>query len=71
MARGGDEAIDAAAIADAVERAVGAMEEVRSIKQKLTGARTSIDSADELLETMATTVRAHLARIDALLAPGD
>jgi len=71
MARGGDEAIDAAAIADTVERALGAMEEVRSIKQKLTGARTSIDSADDLLETMATTVRAHLARIDELLASGD
>jgi hypothetical protein len=71
MARGGDEAIDAPAIADTVERALGAMEEVRSIKQKLTGARTSIDSADELLESMATTVRAHLARIDELLAPGE
>ncbi len=71
MARGGQGAIDSAAIADTVERALGAMDEVRSIKQKLTGARTSIDAADDLLETMATTVRSHLARIDELLAPAD
>jgi hypothetical protein len=71
MARGGDDAIDSAALADTVERALGAMEEVRSIKQKLTGARTSIDAADDLLEAMATTVRGHLARIDELLAPGE
>ena len=57
-----------AAVAETVERALGAMDDVRSIKQKLTGARTSIDAADELLETMAAAVRAHLARIDELLA---
>jgi HAMP domain-containing protein len=71
MARGGDDAIDSAALADTVERALGAMEEVRSIKQKLTGARSSIDAADDLLEAMATTVRGHLARMDELLAAGE
>jgi len=71
MARGSGEGVDLPAVAETVERALGAMEEVRSIKQKLTGARTSIDAADDLLETMATTVRCHLARIDELLAPAD
>lgn len=70
MARGGGEDVDIAAVAETVERALGAMDEVRSIKQKLTGAQTSIRSADDLLEGMAATVRAHLTRIDELLAPG-
>ena len=47
------------------------MEDVRSIKQKLTGAQTSIRTADELLEAMAGSVRGHLARIDELLAGAD
>jgi hypothetical protein len=70
MARGGDEGVDVPAVAETVERALGAMEDVRSIKQKLTGAQTSIRSADDLLEGMAATVRAHLTRIDELLAAG-
>lgn len=68
MARGGDDGIDLAAVGETVERALGAMEEVRSIRQKLTGATTSIAAADALLGAMADTVRAHLARIDELLA---
>jgi hypothetical protein len=68
MARGGDEGIDVAAVGETVERALGAMDEVRSIRQKLTGATTSIAAADALLGTMADTVRAHLTRIDELLA---
>lgn len=68
MARGGDEGIDLAAVGETVERALGAMDEVRSIRQKLTGATTSIAAADTLLGTMADAVRAHLARIDELLA---
>jgi len=68
MARGGDDGIDLAAVGETVERALGAMEEVRSIRQKLTGATTSIAAADTLLGAMADTVRAHLARIDELLA---
>ncbi|MDX6670716.1 MAG: hypothetical protein QOI91_1079 [Solirubrobacteraceae bacterium] len=71
MARGGDEGIDAGAIAETVERALGAMEEVRSIKQKLTGATTSIDAARDLLDALADSVRGHLTRIDGLLAAGD
>ncbi len=70
MARGGDEGIDAGAIAETVERALGALEEVRSIKQKLTGATTGIEAARELLDALAESVRGHLQRIDALLAAG-
>ena len=70
MARGGGDDVDIPAVAETVERALGAMEEVRSIKQKLTGAQTSIRAADDLLEGMAATVRAHLTRIDELLAAG-
>jgi hypothetical protein len=51
-----------------VERALGAMDEVRSIRQKLTGATTSIAAADALLGTMSDAVRGHLGRIDELLA---
>jgi len=71
MARGGDEGIDVAVVAETVERALGAMEDVRSIKQKLTGAQTSIKTADELIDGLAATVRTHLHRIDALLAPAE
>src|SRR5436190_565221 len=63
--------VDLAAVAETVERALGAMDEVRSVKQKLTGAQTSIRAADELLEKMAGSVRGHLARIDELLAGAD
>ena len=71
MARGAGDGVDLAAVAETVERALGAMDEVRSVKQKLTGAQTSIRAADELLETMAGSVRGHLARIDELLAGAD
>lgn len=70
MARGGGEDVDLAAVAETVERALGAMDEVRSIKQKLTGAQSSITAADGALDAMAGAVRAHLARIDELLAAG-
>jgi hypothetical protein len=70
MARGGEEGVDAGAIAETVERALGAMDEVRSVKQKLTGATSSIETARDLLDAMAESVRGHLARIDALLAAG-
>jgi hypothetical protein len=69
MVRGGEDAIDAGAVRDTVERAVGAMEDVRRVKQQLTGARTSIDKAEKIVGEMADRVRAHLAEIDALLAP--
>ena len=67
-ARAGGERLDAAALAETVERALADMESVRSVKQHLTGATTSIDKARESLDTMAGAVRGHLQRIDGLLA---
>jgi Uncharacterized protein conserved in bacteria (DUF2130) len=68
MVRGGEDEIDAAAVRDTVERALGAMEDVRRVKQQLTGAKTQIDKAAEIVDAMAGRVRAHLAEIDELLA---
>jgi hypothetical protein len=68
MVRGGEDEIDASAVRDTVERAVGAMEDVRRVKQQLTGAKTQIDKAAEIVEAMAVRVRGHLAEIDELLA---
>src|SRR3954465_9781358 len=67
MVRGGEDEIDASAVRDTVERAVGAMEDVRRVKQQLTGAKTQIDKAAATVEAMAARVRAHLAEIDELL----
>jgi hypothetical protein len=68
MVRGGEDEIDTSAVRDTVERAVGAMEDVRRVKQQLTGAKTQIDKAAEIVDMMAGRVRAHLAEIDELLA---
>jgi hypothetical protein len=68
MARGEGDGIDPAAVRDTVERAVTAMEDVRRIKSQLTGATTSIDRAATILDEMAAQVRAHLQRVDELVA---
>jgi hypothetical protein len=68
MARGGGEGIDGAAVTDTVERAIGALEEVRRIRQQLTGAKTQIDKASDIVGTMSDRVRAHLEEIAALVA---
>ncbi|MGI8593260.1 MAG: hypothetical protein ACR2ML_02655, partial [Solirubrobacteraceae bacterium] len=60
VARGGGDGLDAGALAEAVERTLTAMGDVRAVKQQLTGATTSIDKAREVLEAMAARVRAHL-----------
>jgi hypothetical protein len=67
MARSGGDGLDAGAVRDTVERAVTAMEDVRKVKSQLTGAKTSIDNAYDVLEAMAERVRGHLAEVDALL----
>ena len=59
--------IDAGAVRDTVERAVAALSEERKIKQQLTGAKTGIDKAYELIEAMGARVRALLAEIDMLV----
>jgi hypothetical protein len=62
--------VDAAAVAENVERAVQALAEERKVKSQLTGAKTSIDNAYELIESMAARVREHLARIEELVRGG-
>ena len=59
--------VDAGAVEECVERAQGAMDDVRKVKGQLTGATTSIDNAYALVEAMAERVRGHLAEIEGLV----
>jgi hypothetical protein len=69
LMKGADaDGIDAGALRATVERAVGAMEEVRKIKQQLTSAETGIGNAKSILDAMAARVRGHLAEIDEQLS---
>ena len=70
MARGDDDSIDVGAVRDTVSRALGAMEDVRRVKQQLTSATTSITGAQDVLDQMAVRVREQLTRIDMLTAAG-
>lgn len=70
QARSETDRVDPDAVRAEVERAQGGMDEVRRIKTQLSNARTGIDNAQGIVETMAMTVRGHLARIDELLAAG-
>ena len=71
MRRSESEGIDAAAIHDRVERALNALESVRSVKSTLTGAKTSIDRARDLVDSMAQQVREHLDQLDELVSGAD
>ena len=71
MAKGGVEGLDAPALRAEVERALGAMDEVRRIKLHLTNAAGGIEQARAVLEAMAERVRAHLAQITALVDSAD
>jgi hypothetical protein len=71
MARADDGGVDATALQVEVERAQGAMEDVRRIKSQLTNATTGIETARKILDAMATGVRGHLAAIETLLAGAD
>jgi hypothetical protein len=68
MARAADDGIDTAALGVEVERAQGAMENVRRIKSQLTNATTNIEDARKILDAMAAGVRGHLSAIETLLA---
>jgi hypothetical protein len=68
MARGQAAAVDADTVRAEIERALGAMENVRRVRSQLTQATTSIRDADGILETMASAVRSHLSQIESLLA---
>jgi hypothetical protein len=71
MKRGDVDGIDAAAVRDSVDRALQAMAEVRKVKGQLTGAKSSIDTAYEIIEAMAARVRQQLEEIDELASAGD
>src|SRR3954452_19499190 len=71
MSKGGVEGLDAPALRAEVERALGAMDEVRRIKLHLTTAACAIESARGVLEGMTERVRGHLAAIDALVDSAD
>ena len=62
------EGLDPALVAERVELARRAMEDVRRIKQQLTGATTAIGTARDVLDEMATIVRARLDEIDQAVA---
>ena len=67
MQRSESEGIDASAVHDTVERALQAMEAVRGIKSTLSGAKTSIDKARDMIDAMAAQVRDHLSHVDELV----
>ena len=69
MAKGDADGLDATALRSEVERTLGAMEDVRRIKQQLTHAANGIEGARAVLEELDRRVRLHLGQIDALLAP--
>jgi hypothetical protein len=71
LARGDrDGGIDAVAVEEAAERAISALDEVRRIKQQLTGATTSIEKAREFVDLMAGNVRTEVEEIRRLAACG-
>ena len=71
MARGEAGCIDPAAVRGEVERALGAMEDVRRVKSQLTQATTYIGEASKIVDAMAGTVRGHLGQIETLLRPAE
>ncbi len=70
MQRGDGEGIDAGAVRDTVERAIAALGEERKIKQQLTGAKTGIDRAYDIVGAMGERVRGLLEEIDVLVRSG-
>jgi hypothetical protein len=67
MARAEGDGIDAAAIRDVVERALGSLQETQRIKQQLTGATTSIANARGIVDQLESQVRGYLEQVEALL----
>ena len=70
MTGGGGEA-DAAQIADAADRALELLKQVKKIKNSLTSAKTQIDSGASAVDEMAAAVRLQLERIAELTVPGE
>jgi hypothetical protein len=70
MAKGNAEGLDTSALRSEVERALGALEDERRVKQQLTQAANGITEARKIVEAMGERVREHLRAIDAMVAPG-
>ncbi len=70
MKRAGPGGVDSGAVREAVERAAAELGEVRKVKSQLTGAKTGIDSAYEMIEAIAERVRAQLSEVETLVAAG-
>src|SRR3954466_11335356 len=68
MTHGDATGVDALALRGEVERALGALEDVRRIKVQLTNASSGIEEARRVLDGMAERVRGHLGAIDALVS---
>jgi uncharacterized small protein (DUF1192 family) len=68
MARGDTDGLDASAVRAEVERALGALEEGRRIRQQLTHAANGVEAARDILDAMERRVTAHLAQVDTMLA---
>ena len=68
MARGDTDGLDASAVRAEVERALGALEEGRRIRQQLTHAASGVEAAREILDAMERRVKTHLAQVDTMLA---
>ena len=60
--------LDADAMRAAIERALGAMEDVRRIKSQLTAASGGIEEARSILDSMAAGVREQLGSLQGLIA---
>lgn len=72
MRKAAGESLDASAIAEAVERCLQALEDIRRVKQSLTGAQTSIETAKSLVDSIVTQARAQLAALaDLVSTPGE
>jgi hypothetical protein len=71
MSRSESDGVDAAAVHDTVERALGALEDVKRVKSTLSGATSQIEKARDIVDEMAGRVREHLRDIDELAAGGD
>ena len=71
MQRSESDGIDASAVHDTVERALNAMEMVRTIKSTLKGATTNIEKARSAIDALAAQVRGHLEQVDELVRAGE
>jgi hypothetical protein len=59
------------AVHDLLERALHAMDDVRKVKSQLSGAKSNIDKAYEVVEEITGRVRGHLTEIDGLVLARD